>query len=77
MPVLLWDSFQQAITLQKIHTPLKKNTPMVNEIAEEQENSELEGEIEIVRTQIQYLTSKKSQFKIQIWSTAWGIWIPT
>jgi hypothetical protein len=30
MPVLLWDAFQQAITLEKIHTPLKANTPMVN-----------------------------------------------
>jgi hypothetical protein len=65
MPVLLWDAFQQAITLEKIHTPLKTNSPMVNEIAKENENSELEGEIEAVRAQLQRLTSKKLQFKPQ------------
>jgi hypothetical protein len=26
MPVVLWDAFQQAITLEKIHMPLKTNT---------------------------------------------------
>jgi hypothetical protein len=65
MPVLLWEAFQQAITLEKIHTPLKTNTPMVNEIADEQENFELDGEIEAVRAQLNRSTSKKSQYKSQ------------
>jgi hypothetical protein len=36
MPVILWCPLQQAITLEKIHMPLKVNLPMVNEIDEGQ-----------------------------------------
>jgi hypothetical protein len=48
MSVLLWGALQQAITLVKIHMPLKTNTPMVNEVAEEQEALELDGEIKFI-----------------------------
>jgi hypothetical protein len=65
MPVLLWEAFQQAITLEKIHTPLKTNMPAVNEIADEQDNDEIDGEIEAVRAQLNRLTSKKSQYRPQ------------
>ncbi len=64
MPVLLWEAFQQAITLEKIHTPLKATmAAAVNEIADEQDNCELDGEIEAVRAQLNRLTSKKSQYR--------------
>ena len=63
MPIILWDAFQQAITLEKIHTPLKTNLPMVNEVDTEIETEELDGEIEAVRAQLNRLTSKKSKYK--------------
>ncbi len=64
IPFLLLEAFQQAITLEQIHTPLKANTPAaVNEIADEQDNCELDGEIEAVRAQLNRLTSKKSQYR--------------
>jgi hypothetical protein len=36
---------------------------MVNEISEDQDPVELVGEIEAVRAQLNWLTSKKSQYK--------------
>jgi hypothetical protein len=52
MLVPLWNAFQQAIILEKIHMPLKTITPMVNEISEDQDPVELVGEIEAVRAQL-------------------------
>jgi hypothetical protein len=52
IPVLLWDAFQQAITLEKIHMPLKVNLPKVNEIDEDQDITELGGKIEAVRVEL-------------------------
>ena len=62
MPVILWDAFQQAITLEKIHMPIKTNLPMVNEI-EEQEIDEIDGEIEAVRARLHTLNTKKSSYR--------------
>ncbi len=39
--------------------------PAVNEIADEQDNLELDGEIEAVRAQLNRLTSKKTQWRPQ------------
>ncbi len=62
MPVLLWHAFQQAISLEKIHTPLKTNTSVVSEIAKNSDTVELDGKIEAVGAQLNRLTSKISQF---------------
>jgi hypothetical protein len=62
--VLLLDTFQQAITFEKIHTPLNTHTPMVNKIADDQDNVQLDGEIEAVRVQLNRLTSKKNRTQI-------------
>ena len=61
--VLLRDASQQAITLEKIQTPLKTNLPMVDEIDEDHDYTELDGEIKAVRPQLNQLNSKKSQYK--------------
>jgi hypothetical protein len=58
MPVLLWDAFQQAITLEKIQMPMKTNTLMVNEISNEHNTVELDSEMEAVRAQLNQLISK-------------------
>jgi hypothetical protein len=47
--------FNKAITLQKIHMPLKVNLPMVNEINEYQDTTELDVEIEAVGAQLNRL----------------------
>ncbi len=60
MPVILWCPLQQAITLEKIHMPLKVNLPMFNEIDEDQDTSELNQEIEAVQAQMNQLNFKKS-----------------
>ncbi len=49
LSVLLWDAFQEALTLQNIHMPFKVNLPMVNEIYADQKVSETDREIEAVR----------------------------
>jgi hypothetical protein len=52
MTVLLWDAFQQAITLEKIHMLHKVNLPMVNEIDNDQDTTKLEGEIKTAWAQL-------------------------
>jgi hypothetical protein len=52
LPVLLWDTFQQDITLAKIHMPFKVNLPMVNKIDENQDTIQLDGKIEAVQAQL-------------------------
>ena len=64
MPVILWDAFQQAITLEKVHMPLKHNLPAVNEIeGEDGDLEELDGEIAAVKAHMARLTSRRSQFR--------------
>jgi hypothetical protein len=46
------DAFQQAIALEKIQMPLKVNLPLVKEINEDQDTTELGGEIEALRAQL-------------------------
>jgi hypothetical protein len=58
MPVILRDIFKQAITLEKIHMPLKTNTPMVAEITDDQDTVELDGEIEVDKRASQIIILK-------------------
>ncbi len=62
MPLLLLDAFQQTISLERIHMPLKVNLPIVKEI-DNHVTTQIGGEIKAVRAQLNQLNSKKSQFK--------------
>ena len=63
MPAVLWDAFQNALTLEKIHMPVKSFTnASVNEISEE-DTQQIDGEIEAVQAQLQRLQTRRSQFR--------------
>ena len=63
MPGVLWDAFQSALTLEKIHTPVKSSIhATVNEISEDSSDI-IDGEIEAVQAQLGRLQARRSQFK--------------
>ena len=63
MPATLWEAFQSALTLEKIHMPIKSSmSASVNEIADE-ETTQIDGEIEAVQAQLQRLQTRRSQYK--------------
>ena len=62
MPATLWDAFQQALGLEKIHQP-PKNFASMNAISEENDDTEeIDIEIDAVSAQLRRLQTKRSNF---------------